>query len=178
MVFALASQAQATTITLTPTTTDRLVASGPENSQAVIDAILDGLIGHHDFLYKDNEGGVEEGSFKSSYKTTYVVPELVKARARISYVGGPIITGGAYAVIKDGRVKTTAYDSWYLFDISDWDGISNIDFMGFYQGSQGRISHVAIYPGPGPTVVPDGGSMAMLLGMALIALAGIRRVLA
>jgi hypothetical protein len=40
--------------------------------------------------------------------------------------------------------------------------------------NNGSISHVTIY---GTTSVPDGGSVVMMLGAALVGLAGMRRLL-
>jgi hypothetical protein len=174
--FAAASEAQAGTISLTPTS-GLLIGSGLENTQSAIDAKLYDLLGDLDLVYKDEDSG-EEGTFKDSYSTIYKFPGLA-AKARISYSGAPLptLSGALYALMKDGKVKNPApYQAWYLFDISGWDGTSNIDFTGFYGGNQGRISHVSIYQGPAPTAVPDGGSIAMLLGMALIGLAGLRRM--
>jgi hypothetical protein len=162
------------TIPLTPTTGACgqpfcLAASGTDTSQAAIDAKIALINPSLDTLYKATQPKSdpptpysETGSFAGSYETSFAVPGLLTASARISYVGGSAISSGpVYALIKDGVL------GWYLFDITGWDGISDIDFSGFYD-NQGRISHVSIY---GLAQVPDGGLTVMLLGLGVGSLA-------
>ena len=180
LALALAVPAQADTITLSPGTAPCgspacLVASGDDTSQNDIDTIIAAFLGSAYEVYKDNVGGLEVGWLSGSYTTTYQVNYLALANAVISYDGGPTPSVPLFALIKDGNVtqpEPEAFDSWYLFNISNWDGVSDLQFEGFYGGNQGRISHIALY---GTTSVPDGGSVVMLLGAALMGLAGFRR---
>lgn len=151
---------QATPISLTPSST--ALASGPDTSQSAINAAIAPWVGSSDPLYKgeQNPSG-EEGSFAGSYTTTWET--LTPASAVISYDGGPFIdTSPVYALIKGGKVVGGLGTSWYLYDISGWNGTDNIEFSGYYGGNQDRISHVSIYG------VPDGGATALLLGLGLL----------
>lgn len=64
--------------------------------------------------------------------------------------------------------------AWYLFAINIWDGKTDIVLENFWPGN-GEIGHLSLYGGT--TSVPDGGSVTLLLGMALMGLAGFRRML-
>jgi hypothetical protein len=163
------------TILLTPDTVACgqsvcLAASGMDTSQAAINAkialINPSLVNLYTATQPQSDPPTlysETGPFAGSYETSFAVPGLLTASARISYVDGSsaISSGPVYALIKDGVL------GWYLFDITSWDGISDIDFSGFYD-NQGRISHVSIY---GLAQVPDGGLTVMLLGLGVGSLA-------
>jgi hypothetical protein len=120
-----------------------------------------------DLLYKDNVGGSEEGmiNFQSSYNTEYFNSPTDPADALISYVGGDIMTGADWLVVKDGNQDP----SWYLFDISTWNGTDDIQLLNFWP-AQGAISHISIF-GNG-TSVPEPASLALfgigLLGLGLV----------
>jgi hypothetical protein len=172
IILALSSQAHAAAVSLTPD----IVACG---SPVCLEAIGFGGEPNDEIaalgvtlLYKDNVSGIEDGPFQDVYETTYGNDTgLPLASAKISYVGGiadnPIIGSPMYALIKDGNL------AWYLFDITGWNGTDDIAFYSFYGGKQGKISNVGVYGTEGG--VPDGGSTAMLVGMALVALAAVRR---
>lgn len=124
-------------------------------------------------LYKSEaDSGDEGGSFASSYDTSYD-PYDDPDSALIQHVGGPSIAGSPiYLLVKDGNQSP----AWYFFNLSSlgWDGTDALELSEFWP-TQGAISYVAMY---GTTAsVPDGGSMAMLLGLALLGLAGTRRML-
>lgn len=119
---------------------------------------VDGL----DLVYKDNQGGNEEGGFASSYETTY---NGDLSGATIAYQGGGSIEcPECWLAVKDGNQTPI----WYLFDIGTWNGTDDIVLSNFWP-NQGSISHIAIYsnPAPGPLV---------LMAIGLIATIGVRRL--
>jgi hypothetical protein len=119
-------------------------------------------------LYKGEQGNNltlsgEDGTFKTSYTTIFNDPLVTNADARIEYVSGASISlSSVYALVKDGNLGA------YLYDISGWNGTDDIQFENFYNGNQGRISHVSLV-GQG-TSVPDGGDTVALLGTVLAAI--------
>jgi hypothetical protein len=119
-------------------------------------------------LYKSEvDGGNEEGPFASAYETEYFNSPTDPADADITYVGGGFMADAQWLLVKDG----VAHDPiWYIFDISDWDGMETIELRDFWP-EEGAISHVSIYGG---TAVPAPGA-AFLLGLGLIGLVGMRK---
>lgn len=121
-------------------------------------------------VYKSNVGGGEEGSFASSYETTYSNTSSDPSDALVEYVSGPVVSGSPiYILAKDGNVAPY----WYLWDISGWDGLMDISITGLWP-DQGAISHVSIFTGEGGSRVPDGGSTSLLLMGALALLGGLK----
>jgi hypothetical protein len=183
LLLVASSSVQAAPISLTPSS-GSLVLYGNQTSQAQINTALAAFFaGYPDpvlELYKSDRGcttgscvGTDSGPYSSSYETTFLNPDLPDADARIRYLSGPIISASPiFALIKDGSFNNYA---WYLFDITGWNGTDNIEFSGFYGGGATRVSHVTLYGSP--QSVPDGGSMAMLLGIALLGIGGARRML-
>jgi hypothetical protein len=123
-----------------------------------------------DLLYKDNVGGSEEGmaNFMASYETTYFNTALDPMDAQITYVGGDIMADANWLVVKDGDTAP----SWYLFDISAWDGVETISLNNFWP-QQGAISHISIF-GSDTVKVPEPGTLA-LFGLGLLGLGLVRR---
>jgi len=142
-----------------------LVVTGTNPSTAAINAFITSTYGV-DELYKQNAGGGEEGEFAGDYTTTF--------NSSSDPSGGSIVWNGpgsgfinsnrVYVLVKDGN-HTPA---WYLFNISGWDGQEKITLSDFWPAG-GSISHVSIYG------TPDGGSVVMLLGGALVCLETLRR---
>ena len=166
MLLGMSLRAEA--ITVYPT---NAIEQGNQTGTSAILAYLDGLGYPVDSeLYKSDVGGPESGGYAGSYETTYS-PTLDPDSATIRYSGGPAITGSPiYMLVKDGN----ASPAWYFFNLSalGWHGTETLNLRNFWP-AQGAISHVAIYGHS--TSVPDGGSMAMLLGLGMLGLASVRR---
>jgi len=160
---------QASAILITPATT--AVLTGNETSQAAITAIVLPYIDPSTFLYKQDQGGPEEGDLAGSYTTTFSNTATDPEDALIEYDGGTIVGPTAYLLVKDGNSRP----AWYLFNLTTlgWDGMEDLVLEGFWPG-KGAISHVSLYGGTG-TTVPDGGSMLVLLGSAVTVLGFFRR---
>lgn len=123
-----------------------------------------------DLLYKDNVGGVEEGmaNFMASYETVFSNSASDPSDALISYVGGDIMADASWLVVKDGNHSP----SWYLFDISIWDGVEDISLTNFWP-DQGAISHISIF-GSNAVKVAEPGTLA-LFGLGLLGFGLLRR---
>lgn len=189
------TQAHAGPITVTPTTTvcgspTCVVASGNESGQNDINAKIATALGITVpqvvglLKYSDGPADPEQGVAASWYTTTFNNADLADSDARITWDGpGYINSNPVYALIKDGN----ATPNWFFFNISGWNGKDNIEFAGFFNETNKKgetqykaVSHVSLYGNsttPGDTPVPDGGSMAMLLGMSLMGIAAARRML-
>jgi hypothetical protein len=83
---------------------------------------------------------------------------------------GFVSSNPVYVLVKDGN----STPAWYLYNISGWNGQDKIILQNFWP-QRGAISNVSIYGTT--TSVPDGGAIAMLLGAALLGLAGVGRKL-
>lgn len=115
------------------------VNSGSENSTPVILAAISEWVGTDTEGYKDDQGGSESGSAQGWYSTTYN-SDLSGADIVWEGASNPHITGPTYLLVKGGKQEI----SWYLFDISSWDGVGTISLSGFWPGN-GSISHVSVF---------------------------------
>lgn len=164
MVFAMSSAAQA--LLLTP---GDEVDSGIQTSQSEIDTYLFNTYGLTSFLYKAE--GSESGAFADDYTTVFDPPGDPED-ALVTWDGPDFITDPSYLLVKDGNQDP----AWYLFDISSWDGMEELDLQNFWP-IQGAISHVSIYGGGEPPPngeIPEPATM-LLFGAGLAGLAGVRR---
>ena len=135
--------------------------------------------------YKEDFDDGESGNAQSYYSTSFY-PELTTGdgisagsitwnSASLTIIDCP----SCYLVVKDGNHNPKQY----VFDISGWNGVSTIDFSGFWANGGGEISHVAIFnnaaPGGGGTVaaIPEPETYAMLLaGLGLVGFAARRKL--
>jgi VPDSG-CTERM motif len=151
------------------------LAFGEEQSQSVINSLISDWASPSTLLYKSSPEdespytATEEGSFSNSYNTTYGT--LTPASAIIAYTGPTaIISNSVYVLMKGGNNKKGANtNDWYFYNISSWNGTDSINFSNYFNGNQGKISHISIYGTPGVNV-PDGGSTLALIGLALAGL--------
>jgi len=131
-------------------------------------------------LYKQDFGQAEANlPFKDSYSLTYypAVPASDGPSAGVlKYDGAPdpiMASTKLYLFIKDGNQAP----SDYLYDISNWNRMADINFSGYWQGVNGAISHITIYginktsttPPPDDVVVdatPEAASVLIWCGLA------------
>ena len=151
----------------------------PNNPDASdIETITGEPAGTLEELYKQDQGQEpnDSGSYSGSYSTTFSNAPNDPQDATITFDGGSSISGDPlYLLVKDGNQDPI----WYVFDLSDidgqaWNGTDPLMLEGFWP-AQGAISHVAIYGAPS-NGVPDGGATSLLLGLAVLGLAGFRRI--
>lgn len=153
------------------------VASGPETSQALINVAIAAFLGTSTELYKENVGdGFDTGSAAGWYTTTFSNSALDPTDADIVWDLGSYITDATHLLVKDGNHGP----GWYLFDISSWDGMEDIQLRSFWPGAgpdgSGGISHVTIYGGDRD--VPEPGPLGLLgIGMVALYIARRRRLL-
>lgn len=126
-------------------------------------------------LYKaeaPNEEGdpvQEEGPGAPFYTTTFSNTPTDPSDALITRNGPNYAScGTCYLLVKDGN----QYPAQYLFDISGWDGKSDINLVGFWP-DKGAISNVQIF---GARVVPEPATLTtLLLGLGLLGVGSLRR---
>jgi hypothetical protein len=182
---ALAAATSAFALTITPGSAFGITGANNSNLDAAGIASALGLgAGSLVELYKSDVGDPDEGTFATSYTTTYTNTPSDPEDALIDNVAAPSINSVAkYLYIKDGNHQP----AYYIFNIGvtglNWNGTDDIVLDGFWP-SNGAISHVAIYGGTGPggdipgtPGVPDGGQTVALLGLALAAIGIVRRKL-
>lgn len=122
-----------------------------------------------DLLFKGDEG--VDGLLAYSYSwNPNDVGEDGPTGGTITYLGGDYADcPECYLVIKDGN----NVPAQYLFDLGDWDGMETIELSGFWAGTQGAISNVAIWGGA--IAVPEPGMLSLLGAGLLVAGLGRRR---
>lgn len=158
-----AGWAEAATISLSPgdevcTTDDNANLS----TSAQVIAVLQGCgltpPSPLELLYKADQGGdTHQGTFGSSYDTFFYNTPTDPEDATIEYITGAryMDCSVCYLIVKDGK----SIPAQYLFDISNWDGVSNIEMTDFWLDSKGAISNVAIWGRA--TAVPEPASLLL-----------------
>lgn len=155
-------------------------ATTNDNSQTAVEPLVESAScanGNVNLLYKADVGDqespatTETGSFAGSYSTVFFNTALDPEDATISYSGGLAIdcTLGCFLSVKDGN----ATPATYVFNISNWDGTSDIVMQNFWENARGAISNVAIW-GQGGGKVPEPGTLG-LLGLGILGLVALRR---
>jgi hypothetical protein len=173
-IFAAGISLNAHALLLTPSSPG-WQGSAPKNPDADAVEAITGTSAQLSVAYKDNFGGNEAGTLAGSYNTEYLNSASDPSDAKITYTGGTVLSGSPiFLLVKDGSTAP----SWYVFDISGWNGTDNLRLSGFWP-EQGAISHVSIFVGVpnggNGEQVPDPGSTMVLLGIALTSIGLIRR---
>jgi hypothetical protein len=124
--------------------------------------------------YKANVDGSEEGTFATSYMTTFANTPTDPEDALIQYISGAVIDcPECYLAIKDGNQNP----SYYFYNLSAWDGTEAISLENFWP-QQGAISHISIWGredgGGGQQEIPEPMTLA-LVGLGLLAAGSVRR---
>jgi hypothetical protein len=162
--------------TCTTNTTSNLNASA---LYTLLDGCFDVTAATTPLLYKQNSGtgGTEEGTFASSYSTSFIGTTGDWSGATITYgSGAAAYCTECYLVVKDGNHNPAQY----FFDISGWNGTETINLTGFWPTGGGSISHVSIHGITGeppdedpPSSVPEPTSFLLIsagFGMAALRL--------
>jgi hypothetical protein len=142
-----------------------------------------GFAGQLAEVYKqdDNSGGfVADVGAAAPFYSTVITPAGDPSNAVITWGGSSIIVcPTCYLVVKDGNNNPNQY----IFDISGWNGQETLNLSGFWAGTNGSISHVAIFndlntEGGGGTIaaIPEADTYAMMLaGLGLVGFMAKRR---
>lgn len=173
-VLLLSAYAQADPIELSPGGEDYngidcgLCGPGLTDILIWLDANVAGFDSSDESYKSDEDGdtyGSDSGPLADYYTTEFMNSIGDPSDATISWDGGDILAGAEWLLVKDGKNSPI----WYLFDITAWDGMMDIELTEFWPGS-GAISHVSIWGGE--RTVPEPGTLALfgigLLGMGLM----------
>jgi hypothetical protein len=116
----------------------------------------------------NSPSAAEAGVVAPNYDT-FFLPAAGTGDLKVSWAGGAI-ANATFFLAKDGN------EGSYLWDISGWNGTDDI-FLTSPFSSGKRFSHIEFFGTSegGTTNVPDGGSSALLLGVAVIGLASVAR---
>ena len=199
-VMSVPTPAIGVSIDIYPGLDESFVTDFTSNSEVVdwVEGLCEGCDPSSLFKY-DMDGGVESGSFWSSY--TYVPAADDDTQGGVLSLddgGTPINTADAgclYLVVKDGTGLDDIIDSAYAFNLLNlygfdsyteespyvWDGMDSLILSDFWTAGtgQGAISHMELIgcidgSSPPQGEVPEPATM-LLLGTGLIGLAGVGR---
>ena len=130
--------------------------------------------------FKQDEPSPESGDAKDYYHAEFTYDMDTEAVGATITWDGPLFVAcpSCYLVVKDGALGNPAQ---YVFDISNsWNGRETITLEGFWDGTQGAISNVAIWnvsTDGTSTLVPEADTYAMLLaGLGLVGFAARRKL--
>ncbi len=180
------SQAHAT-LYITPSSTPAIFVNSTSNLDA---NAVEGLVFTNwnlsvqlGLAFKQDSGG--ESGTAAPYYTGSITPASDPSAGTISW-DGPLMKISCpycFLTVKDGNQGNPAQ---YVFNISGWNGTDTIDLSGFWAGTQGSISNIAIWNyttdtgnNPGGTVaaIPEADTYAMLLaGLGLVGFAARRKL--
>lgn len=173
LALSLVAVLNASALNITPASVPQIIPLVSDPNGVTLEEVrtLTGKDLLEEFYKADVTPAQETGDFAGSYTTTFFNTPTDPEDATIEYDGGPAISPGVtYLLVKDGA----GTPSWYLFDISGWNGTEDIVMTDFWAGSgkdaKGAISHVTIYGEPSVSV-PDAGGALILLGLGLFGLA-------
>jgi hypothetical protein len=126
------------------------------------------LPGTSQFLFKANNDSTTDGTFGQ-----YFTVDMVSGNSwDISWN----LTGSGFTLdgvlIKDG-VESPGHQLYRFYGVSADETLIGSGTVTFDDPIKG-ISHVSFFGSPGGSQVPDGGTTAALLGLALTGLAGLR----
>lgn len=177
----VASQAQA--LTITPSTTPVYTTNQTSALTASEIASAVGYMGTLGLVFKQDEPSPESGIGAPYYTAGFSYDMDGEPIGATITWDGPLFVAcpSCYLVVKDGAQGNPAQ---YIFDLSNsWDGKETIELSGFWDGTQGAISNIAIwndaYPGGGGggSLVPEPETYAMLLaGLGLVGFAARRKL--
>ena len=177
VVAVFAGNVSAAIVVITPTTEVKWTgdATGMGGNNGIYAELKDNhniVLSNADIQYKADAPSEEDGPFQDFYSTAFNASNDPHT-AVISWDGPAWLAGAQYLLVKNGN----STPAWYLFDLQDlrdvlvddtvvanyqWDGKDTLRIENFWpntEGTEGRISHVAIFGGT--HAIPEPTSLAI-----------------